>query len=64
MLDTRSDKKAYAGKTGRTVRRDVERLVGMDLVERVEGGYRAKTETLLRLLPMRTRDDGESPLIA
>lgn len=53
--------KAYAGKTSRTVRRDMERLIGMGLVERAKGGYRARTENLLAFLPVRAGSDEESP---
>ncbi len=44
---------AYSGKTQRTVLRDINVLITMGLIERINGGYRAKKETILAFLPPR-----------
>jgi Fic family protein len=53
---------AYATKTPKTMSRDLEAVIGMDLVERTAEGYRARTESVLAFLPLR-RDavSGPSP---
>lgn len=43
----------YAGKTPKTVRRDLGALLKMDLVERTPEGFRAKKEKILAFLPWR-----------
>jgi Fic family protein len=43
---------AYAGKTPRTLSRDVNTLVEMGLVERTNGGVRARREVILAFLPL------------
>ena len=47
---------AYAGKTERTVRRDMNQLIEMELVVREKTGYRAKTETVRAFLPPQRSD--------
>ena len=42
---------AYAGKTDKTVQRDINALVNMGLVERTPTGIRVKRELLLAFLP-------------
>lgn len=42
---------AYAGKTTKTVTRDLNELMKMNLVSRDEGGYRARLESILAFLP-------------
>jgi hypothetical protein len=50
----------YAGKTAKTVVRDVNQLIEMDLVQRVRGGaIRVKKETILAFLPIRKRENDE-----
>lgn len=46
---------AYASKTPRTVIRDLNALIRMELIERVQGGYRARIERILAFLPLRVR---------
>jgi len=46
---------AYRGRTLKTVTRDIRVLMRMDLVERVEGGYRARRQKILAFLPWRKR---------
>jgi hypothetical protein len=41
----------YAGKSSKTVQRDLGALMRMDLVERAPEGYKAKKEKLLAFLP-------------
>ena len=43
----------YAGKTPKTIRRDLGALLKMDLVERTPEGFRAKKEKILAFLPWR-----------
>jgi len=50
---------AYAGKTAKTVTRDVNALVEMDLVEPTPKGIRAKREKMLAFLPKRRTDSVE-----
>ncbi|MCK4231332.1 Fic family protein, partial [candidate division WOR-3 bacterium] len=50
---------AYAGKTAKTVARDVNALVEMDLVEPTPKGIRAKREKMLGFLPKRRTDSVE-----
>ncbi|MCK4333337.1 Fic family protein [candidate division WOR-3 bacterium] len=50
---------AYAGKTAKTVTRDVNALVEMDLVEPTPKGIRAKREKMLGFLPKRRTDSVE-----
>jgi len=50
---------AYAGKTAKTVTRDVNALVEMDLVELTPKGIRAKREKMLAFLPKRRTDSVE-----
>jgi len=47
---------AYAGKTAKTVTRDVNALVEMDLVGLTPKGIRAKREKMLAFLPKRSTD--------
>jgi Fic family protein len=42
---------AYAGKSQKTLSRDLNALVSMELIEKAEGGYRARAEKMLALLP-------------
>lgn len=42
----------YAGKTSRTVQRDLNALMSMGLVVKVKGGYRALTEIISAFLPI------------
>lgn len=42
---------AYAGKTDKTMIRDINHLIAMGLVERTRGGVRAKPEIMLAFLP-------------
>lgn len=50
----------YAGKTAKTVVRDVNQLIEMNLVQRVRGGaIRIKKETILAFLPIRKRESDE-----
>ena len=42
---------AYAGKTLKTIQRDVEKLVKIGLVEKTSQGIRAKRELMLAFLP-------------
>lgn len=41
----------YAGKTPKTIQRDLGALMRMDLVERTPGGFKAKKEKILAFLP-------------
>ena len=43
----------YAGKTPKTIRRDLGALLKMDLVERTPEGFRARKEKILAFLPWR-----------
>ena len=43
----------YAGKTQRTLARDINALLEMDLIEKRRGGVRAKRELILAFLPWR-----------
>ena len=47
--------KAYAGKTKKTLSRDVNELIEMKLVEKIQKGYRVKTEQILAFLPVTVR---------
>src|SRR5262249_30764275 len=50
----------YAGKTTKTVIRDINSLVEMGLIQRVRGGaIRIKKETILAFLPTRKRENDE-----
>ena len=56
---------AYATKTAKTLSRDLNALIEMDLLELAPAGYRAKKETILAFLPLRrtthsapTHDEG------
>ena len=42
---------AYAGKTLKTIQRDVDMLIRMGLAVKTEEGVRAKLETMLAFLP-------------
>lgn len=44
---------AYSKRSKKTLRRDINKLVKMDLVEEEAGGIRAKYETILAFLPLR-----------
>ncbi len=44
---------AYAGKTGKTLTRDLNELVRMNLVERGPRGFRARSEIIRQFLPMK-----------
>lgn len=46
---------AYATRTPRTLGRDIKAVMAAGLVERMQGGYRAKLETILGFLPLRHR---------
>ncbi|MDA2914522.1 Fic family protein, partial [Acidobacteriia bacterium AH_259_A11_L15] len=48
---------AYAQKTTKTLSRDLNALLQMDLVEKTKGGFRARKEIVLRFLPPRA-DEG------
>jgi Fic family protein len=50
---------AYAGKTTKTITRDVNALVEMDLVELTPKGIRAKREKMLGFLPKRRTESAE-----
>ena len=43
----------YNGKTPKTLTRDLNSLIEMELIERTSAGYRAKPETILQFLPLR-----------
>jgi len=47
---------AYAGKTSKTLSRDINALVDLGLIERVPGGYRARREQVLAFLPLSTAE--------
>jgi Fic family protein len=49
--------KAYAGKTPKTVQRDVNAIVGMGLIERKGRKVKARREVILAFLPLRNRGD-------
>jgi hypothetical protein len=44
---------AYARKTRKTMVRDVNKLINMELMERTKEGVRAKREVILAFLPAR-----------
>lgn len=44
---------AYATKTRKTMARDINKLIEMDLVERTKNGIRSKREVILAFLPAR-----------
>jgi len=46
----------YEGKTRKTVTRDLNALMNMDLLEKLPEGYHAKRETILAFLPPRRSD--------
>jgi hypothetical protein len=48
---------AYAGKTDKTVIRDINHLITMGLVERTRKGIRAKPEIMFAFLPRTRLDD-------
>jgi Fic family protein len=52
---------AYASKTSKTISRDLNALIKMGLIERVQGSYRARTETILAFLPLRRAHDKQQP---
>ncbi len=52
---------SYAGKTERTIKRDINALVEMDLIERTSKEVRPKTETMLAFLPPTRIEETESP---
>lgn len=51
----------YAGKTSKTIQRDLSALVKMDLVERTSAGLRAKKEKILAFLPWRRSSSDNQP---
>lgn len=53
--------KAYAGKTPKTVQRDLNALAAMDLVEREARRVRARREVILSFLPLRRRGGRPAP---
>ncbi|GMV62911.1 MAG: hypothetical protein AMXMBFR74_20790 [Parvibaculum sp.] len=53
---------AYAGKTGKTITRDLNRLEEMGLVERTGSGYRAAAEMILAFLPRAKKGSVERQL--
>lgn len=48
---------AYAGKTDKTIRRNIKALVKMGLVARLRLGYRARSEIVRAFLPARRVED-------
>jgi len=52
--------KAYAGRTTKTLNRDINALVGMGLVERKNGKVRARREIVSGFLPLRKPPDEAS----
>ena len=48
---------AYAGKTKKTITRDLHALEGLDLIEKNANSYRAKKEKILAFLPVRHSTD-------
>ena len=50
---------AYAGKTDKTVSRDLNRLRELKLIERRKDGYRARPELMLAFLPPARVDESE-----
>jgi len=53
--------KAYAGKTPKTVQRDVNALVEMGMVTREDRKVRARREIILAFLPLRRKTDPAKP---
>jgi len=52
--------RAYAGKTEKTIARDVNALIAMKLLEKTPNGIRARKESILAFLPPRTPGGSES----
>jgi hypothetical protein len=53
--------KAYADKTPKTLSRDLNALVAMHLVNRVEGGYEAASDIMRAFLPGRAHPEKPAP---
>ena len=51
----------YAGKTSKTIQRDLGALMRMDLVERAPEGFKAKKERILAFLPWRIMASDKDP---
>lgn len=49
----------YAGKTSRTIRRDIRELLSMKLIKRTEQGYVADSEKMRSFLPQRKQGEKE-----
>ncbi len=49
--------KAYAGKSGQTLRRDLEELEKLELVQRRPGKVRANRKIIHSFRPLRRRDE-------
>lgn len=53
--------KAYAGKTPKTVQRDLNALSGMGLIDREARRIRARREVILSFLPLSNQPDRANP---
>jgi Fic family protein len=63
ITDINSDvAREYASCGEKTLTRDLNSLVQMDLIERTKDGYRAKKETVLQFLPRARQGDREAQL--